>query len=119
MLNPASGNGIFVPGSKLAIRLLRQGCTNRPFYHVVVAEVSNHKNLNVRFYIICFQAKKDKYEPVIEQLGTFDPYPNEYNEKLVALNYERIRYWIGNGAFPSKPVEKILGILLKKFIIIS
>lgn len=111
MLNPASGVGVYQKGKKICIRLLRQGCTNRPFYHVVVAEVRPlhfkcfHKVID--FYY--FQARFSKDDPVIEQLGTYDPLPNEYNEKLAALNYERIRYWIGNGAVTSRPLEQLLG----------
>lgn len=47
---------------------------------------------------------------MIEQLGTYDPLPNQYNEKLIALNYERIRFWIGNGAEVSRPVAQLLGL---------
>lgn len=47
---------------------------------------------------------------VIEQVGSFDPFPNERNEKLVALNMERIRWWIGRGALISKPIEELLGL---------
>nr|CAI5869246.1 unnamed protein product [Callosobruchus analis] len=89
MLPPASGTGAFVRTSEKVIRLLRQGCTNRPFFHI---------------------RRKNKYRPVIEQVGTFDPLPNEHNEKLTSLNYERIRHWIGNGAHVSKPVEQLLGL---------
>ena len=78
---------------KLAIRLALQGCTNRPFYHVVVMK----KHLG---------AKK----PPIEQLGTFDPMKNENNELLVALNFERIKYWMSKGARPTQSVEKLLGL---------
>lgn len=70
------------------------------------------------YSLFYFQAKKDKHAPVIEQLGTYDPLPNEYNEKLVALNYERIRYWIGNGAVTSKPVEQLFGIFLKFLLLL-
>ncbi|VEN36329.1 unnamed protein product [Callosobruchus maculatus] len=54
------------------------------------------------------QRRKNQYRPVIEQVGTFDPLPNEHNEKLTSLNYERIRHWIGNGAhgfFPIHPTS--------------
>lgn len=60
------------------------------------------------------QSNFEKHEPVVEQLGSYDPLPNEHNEKLVALNYERLRYWIGMGAVTSKPVEQLLGI--KNFV---
>lgn len=46
---------------------------------------------------------------VIEQVGSYDPMPNERQEKLVGLNLERIRYWIGNGAHLSLPVSQLLG----------
>ncbi|CAL1687563.1 unnamed protein product [Lasius platythorax] len=36
-LHPASGTGIITPFSK-AIRLVRYGCTNRPFYHIVIID---------------------------------------------------------------------------------
>lgn len=75
------------------IRLNRHGCTNRPFYHIVV------------------QKHKDTQDgDVIEQLGSFDPMPNENNEKLVALNLERIQYWIGQGAGVTQPVGQLLGL---------
>ncbi|RVE73297.1 hypothetical protein OJAV_G00046500 [Oryzias javanicus] len=53
------------------------------------------------------RARDSKY---IEQLGTYDPLPNIYNEKLVSFNFDRIKYWIGCGAHPSKPVAKLLGL---------
>jgi ribosomal protein S16 len=42
-------------------------------------------------------------------LGSYDPLPNSHGEKLVALNLDRIRHWIGCGAHLSKPMEKLLG----------
>lgn len=47
--------------------------------------------------------------PVIEQVGTYDPLPNEKNEKLVTFNFERVRHWIGSGAHVSTPVAELLG----------
>lgn len=35
---------------------------------------------------------------------------NEHGEKLVSLNFERIRYWVGSGAHISLPVAELLGI---------
>jgi len=93
MLPSASGTGIFTYNSPKVIRLLRKGCSNRPFYHIVVAVNRQHQS-----------------RPVIEQLGTYEPLVNQYNEKLVSLNLERIRHWIGNGAMVSKPVEQLLGL---------
>nr|XP_055040940.1 28S ribosomal protein S16, mitochondrial [Misgurnus anguillicaudatus] len=80
-------------GGHVVIRLALGGATNRPFYRIVAA-------YNKR-------ARDSKY---IEQLGSYDPLPNIYNEKLVAFNYDRIKYWIGCGAHPTKPVAKLLGL---------
>lgn len=35
--------------------------------------------------------------------------PNERNEIYLAFNFERIRYWLGQGADISTPVAEILG----------
>uniref|UniRef100_A0A8D8RHN6 Small ribosomal subunit protein bS16m n=1 Tax=Cacopsylla melanoneura TaxID=428564 RepID=A0A8D8RHN6_9HEMI len=75
---PASGGARVIEGKNKSIRLARYGCTNRPFYHIVVIHTRMGRN-----------------DHPIEQLGTFDPSPNEYHEKLVSLNIERIRYWLG------------------------
>lgn len=53
-----------------------------------------------------FREVKDQ---VIEQVGSWDPMSNEYNEQLVALNLERIQYWMGEGADVSKPAADIFG----------
>lgn len=39
MLSPASGTGKFALRSCKVIRFVRLGCTNRPFYHIVIQEV--------------------------------------------------------------------------------
>lgn len=82
-------------GGFVVIRLALAGHkqANRPFYRIVAA-------FNKR-------ARDGKY---IEQLGTYDPLPNIYNEKLVSFNYDRIKYWIGCGAHPTKAVAKLLGL---------
>uniref|UniRef100_A0A6M2DN96 Small ribosomal subunit protein bS16m n=1 Tax=Xenopsylla cheopis TaxID=163159 RepID=A0A6M2DN96_XENCH len=92
-LTPASGTGAFIKSSAKVIRFVKHGCTNRPFFHIVVAE-----------------KRKDQYDPVIEQVGSYDPFPNQYNEKLVSFNFERIRHWIGKGADLSQPVAILLGL---------
>ncbi|GCC38993.1 hypothetical protein chiPu_0023099, partial [Chiloscyllium punctatum] len=76
----------------VCIRLALGGCTNRPFYRIVAAH-------NKR-------ARDGKY---LEQLGSYDPMPNIFNEKLVSFNFERIKYWLACGAHMTKPVEKLLG----------
>ncbi|XP_036592833.1 28S ribosomal protein S16, mitochondrial [Trichosurus vulpecula] len=80
-------------GGHVAIRLALSGCTNRPFYRIVAAY--NKRSRDGRF---------------LEQLGCYDPLPNRNGEKLVGLNLERIRHWLGSGAHLTKPVEKLLGL---------
>ncbi|XP_066291440.1 small ribosomal subunit protein bS16m-like [Branchiostoma lanceolatum] len=76
-----------------SIRLSLHGCTNRPFYHIVVAPTP---------------AGRDK--EIYEQLGTYDPLPNDFNEKLVSFNYERLKHWLAMGATPTKAVAQLLGL---------
>ena len=76
------------------IRLAYHGCANRPFFHIVVAR--NRKPRNTR----------------LEQIGTYDPMPNIYNEKLVAINFDRLKYWYTKGCYLTKPIEQILGMYL-------
>lgn len=59
--------------------------------------------------IFILQRKSLREQPVIEQLGSYDPMPNAYNEKLTALNLERLKYWLGKGAHVTTPVAEILG----------
>uniref|UniRef100_A0A1L8DRI3 Small ribosomal subunit protein bS16m n=1 Tax=Nyssomyia neivai TaxID=330878 RepID=A0A1L8DRI3_9DIPT len=89
----ASGTGKFYARSAKIIRFARHGCANRQFFHIVVMERRNNQ-----------------YQPPIEQLGTYDPLPNQFNQQLISLNVERIRHWIGSGAHLSKPVAELLGI---------
>jgi ribosomal protein S16 len=35
--------------------------------------------------------------------------PNEKSQKMVALNYERIQFWMAKGANVSEPVAELLG----------
>ncbi|KAJ0171906.1 hypothetical protein K1T71_012669 [Dendrolimus kikuchii] len=83
---------MYVYAMYLEIMILT-GCTNRPFYHI---SVTHRRRLNS--------------QPVIEQLGSYDPMPNINNEKLVALNLERLKYWLGQGAHVSNPVGELLGL---------
>ncbi|XP_060614728.1 small ribosomal subunit protein bS16m isoform X2 [Anolis sagrei] len=78
---------------RVVIRFALGGCANRPYYRIVAAH-------NKR-------ARDGKY---LEQIGCYDPLPNDHGEKIVGLNIERIKYWIANGALLSKPVEKLLGL---------
>ena len=62
------------PLKNITIRMLLMGCTNRPFYHLVVQERFTDPFMDFS---------------TLEQVGTYDPMPNLANEKLVALNFDR------------------------------
>uniref|UniRef100_A0A9J2PAX8 Small ribosomal subunit protein bS16m n=1 Tax=Ascaris lumbricoides TaxID=6252 RepID=A0A9J2PAX8_ASCLU len=80
-----------------SIGLALFGCANRPFYHICVFP---DRALGRR-----------SESSILEQVGTFDPLPNVRNEKLVALNIGRIKYWIGErNAHISVPVLELLGL---------
>lgn len=121
-LAPASGIGQLAGSGAKAIRFVRHGCTNREFFHIVIADVRISQNIlffcivperscTILLIVIYLQRKKEQFQPVVEQVGTFDPMPNTNDEKLLSLNFERIRYWLGRGAEPSKPVAELLGNL--------
>ncbi|NXE94103.1 RT16 protein, partial [Menura novaehollandiae] len=80
-------------GGHIVIRFALGGCANRPFFRIVAA--------NSR------RARDGKY---LEQLGCLDPLPNAHGEKVVGLNLERLRHWLGCGAQLSRPAEKLLGL---------
>jgi small subunit ribosomal protein S16 len=73
------------------IRLARHGRRNLPYYHIVVANARTARN-----------------SKPLEQIGTFNPIPNETGQKAINLNFERAKYWLTVGAQPSEMVEKIL-----------
>ncbi len=78
------------------IRLKRVGGKKHPFYRVVVADQ---------------RAARDG--AFIEQIGTYDPFPNPPEIKLDA---DKVNNWIKNGAQPSESVVSLLqsqGFLLK------
>ena len=70
----------------LRIRLMRVGRRNDPHYRVVVVPRRSKP--------------AGKY---IEALGNFDPLQN-----TLALNEERIRYWMGQGAQATSTVHNML-----------
>ncbi|ESO86712.1 hypothetical protein LOTGIDRAFT_220505 [Lottia gigantea] len=75
------------------IRMRVQGCTNRPFYEIVVTPKDNPR----------------QGRPT-EVLGFYEPLPNLNNEKILAVNLKRVRYWMGEGALLSQPLERLLGL---------
>ncbi|CAM2707838.1 unnamed protein product [Rotaria socialis] len=76
------------------IRLQNIGCTNRRFDRIVVQRMKHSPNA----------------DEIIENLGSYDPIPNDKNEVLIALNLKRLRYWIGTEGVVINPwVQKLLG----------
>ncbi|KFD46846.1 hypothetical protein M514_12292, partial [Trichuris suis] len=80
--------------SKLALTLARIGCRNRPFYLIVVSNIRRRRWLG----------------DIVEQVGSFDPLPNKFNEKLVAIDFDRVRYWLAQDIHISKAVLELLGL---------
>ncbi len=72
----------------VTIRLTRQGRKKLPFYRIVAADKA---------------MKRDgRY---LEQLGTVDPLTDPVTVKL---KEDRVKYWIGMGAYPSDTVAQII-----------
>jgi small subunit ribosomal protein S16 len=67
-------------------------CGNRPFFRIVLMQNNLQAN-----------------DPFLEDLGTYDPLPNKNNEIMVALNYERIKYYMGRGIIIKEGVLELLG----------
>lgn len=44
-------------------------------------------------------------------MGTYNPLPNKDNIKEIAVNVERVHYWLANGAQPSDRVAWLFGKL--------
>ena len=74
------------------IRLAMAGCKNRPFYHITVCPNRRPRNYGGG-----------------HQIGTFDPLPNNRNEKLVSIDFEKLNKHLAKGAKVSKPVAQLLG----------
>ncbi len=70
------------------IRLKRFGTAKRPFYRIVVQD-----------------ARKPRDGRCIEEIGTYQPI--EVEEKQIAFDAERAKYWISVGAQPTDIVVKL------------
>lgn len=75
------------------IRLTRVGSHKRPFYRVVVSNSTSPRD--------------GKF---IEKLGTYDPFKE--SDKF-AINVEKAKAWIKNGAQPTKIVASYLSSVAK------
>ncbi len=72
----------------VALRLNRQGTTDRPYYKIVA--VDNRKRRDGRY---------------IEQIGTYDPLKEGVN---YTLNLEAAQKWLSQGAQASETVASIV-----------
>ena len=78
----------------MVIRLLPVAhCQNRPFFRLAVTRDRS--------------SMKDGF---IEDLGSIDPVPNRYNEIIVGLNVERIKYYLGKKLLIKGQAGAILGL---------
>jgi small subunit ribosomal protein S16 len=73
----------------LKIRLRRQGRRNRPFYRLVVTEVTSRRD-----------------GAYVEALGWYDPLSNA--EQNFEFKSDRIQHWLDNGAQLTESVEALM-----------
>ncbi len=71
----------------VALRLMRLGKKNRPFYRIVAIEKTKKRN--------------GKY---LEKIGTYDP----FEESPVRIDDQKFKFWINKGAQISKGLRRIL-----------
>ncbi len=76
----------------LKIRLARGGSKKRPFYRIVIAEATSPRD-----------------GLFIERVGSYNPFLAAEHAERIALNAERIKYWLSVGAQPTDRVAKFLG----------
>lgn len=79
------------------VRLHKIGCANRPFYLIGAMP----KKVSV--------GRKPNQRPD-EIIGSVDPMPNERGELVVACDLNRLCYYLGMGAKPSKLLSQFLGL---------
>ncbi len=70
------------------IRLRRVGAKKQPSYRIVVADVRSPRD-----------------GAFLEQIGRYDP---KTDPPTILLDEEKARKWLGKGAQPSGPVERML-----------
>ncbi|MCJ1463928.1 37S ribosomal protein S16, mitochondrial [Pseudocyphellaria aurata] len=80
--------------------MARFGKRNKPFYNIVVA-----------------QARQARNAKPLEVLGTYDPIPKppDLGEgkpyKDIKIDISRAKYWLGVGAQPSDPAQRLLSMI--------
>ena len=72
----------------LRIRLRRVGAKKRPSYRIVVAD-----------------SRSPRDGSFVDQVGHYDPMTDP---PTVSIDEDKVVKWLGNGAQPSEPVERML-----------
>ena len=78
----------------LKIRLARYGAKKRPYYRIVVAD-----------------ARAPRDGRYVEKVGTYNPMLPKTDENRVKILEDRVKYWLGEGAQPTRRVEGFLAAL--------
>ncbi|EPQ60596.1 ribosomal protein S16 [Gloeophyllum trabeum ATCC 11539] len=61
------------------------------------------------FRLVAVDSRKRRDAKPIETLGVYIPKPTAHDHyKTVQWSVDRIKYWLGVGALPSKPVVRLL-----------
>ena len=72
------------------IKLMRLGKIRQPYYRIVVADARTRRN-----------------GKAIETIGKYHP---KSEPSLIEVDSERAQYWLGVGALPTEPVQRILEV---------
>lgn len=75
------------------IKLIRMGCSNRPYYQIGAIPSTRRTGLLPD-----------------EVIGSLDPMPNERNEIVASVDLSRLSYWMGRGARLSVGMRTLLGL---------
>ena len=72
------------------IKLMRLGKIRQPYYRIVIADARTRRN-----------------GKAIEAIGKYHP---KEEPSFIEVDSERVQYWLGVGAKPTEPVQRILEI---------
>ena len=81
----------------LKIRLSRRGRKKIPFYHILATNSTSPRDSNF-----------------LEKLGHYNPLLSDNAENKLAINKERVEYWLSVGAQPTQKVSALLSKLAVK-----
>jgi small subunit ribosomal protein S16 len=76
----------------LKIRLSMGGVRKRPIYKIVIAD-----------------SRAPRDGRFVEKIGSFNPLLPKNNKERIAVESERVKYWLSKGAKPTLRVSRILG----------